>query len=61
MKMLYHYVLASIKGCEIEELMGLDYSTISIGRKRLRGKIFDNTNLQDLVRRMKYNLSILII
>jgi len=36
--------------------MRLDYSTISIGRKRLRGKISDNTNLQDLVRRMKYNL-----
>ena len=41
--------------------MGLNYSNISIGRKRLRGKIFDNTNMQYLARRMKYNLLILII
>lgn len=61
MKILYNYAYTDLKGCKIGEVMRLDYNTITIGRKRLRGKIFDNTNLQYLVRRMKYNLSILII
>ncbi|MHC2995475.1 MAG: transposase [Candidatus Atribacteria bacterium] len=59
MEMLYRY--AGLKGCEIGELMGLDYSTVSVGRKRLRKKLFNDINLQDLVRRIKYNLSIIKI
>ena len=27
------------RGCEIEELIELDYSTISVGRKRLKGNL----------------------
>ena len=50
MKMLYHYSYAGLKGCEIEEFMVLDYSAVSMGRKRLRrkrnktgdGSLFDN-------------------
>ena len=41
--------------------MGLDYSTVSVGRKRLRRKMLDDTSLQDLVRRIEYNLSIIKI
>jgi len=36
---------AGLKNHKIGKVIRLDYSTISIGRKRLRGKIFDNTNL----------------
>jgi len=61
MKMLCHYAYAGLKGCEIGEPMRLGYNIVNLGRKRLRGKISNNTNLQDLVRRMKYNLSILKI
>jgi len=61
MEILYRY--AGLKGCEIGELMGLDYSTVSVGRKRLRRKMLNDIdiNLQDLVRRIKYNLSIIKI
>lgn len=59
--MLYLYVYAGLKGYEIKELIGLDYSTVSVGRKRLTEKISNDTNLQDLVRRIKDNLSIIKI
>lgn len=59
MKMLYHYSYAGLKGCEIEELMVLDYSTVSMGRKRLRRKMLNNASLQNLVRKIKYNLSLI--
>ena len=59
MEMLYCH--AGLKGCEIGELMGLDYSTVSVGRKRLRNKMLNDINLQDLIRRIKYNLSIIKI
>ena len=51
MKMLYHYSYAGLKGCEIEEFMVLDYSAVSMGRKRLRRKMLNNASLQKLVRR----------
>jgi len=59
MEMLYCY--AGLKGREIGILMGLDYSTVSVGRKRLRGKILNDSNLQDLVRRIECSLSIIKI
>jgi len=31
--MLYRYAYAGLKGYEIGELMGLDYSTVNIGKK----------------------------
>jgi len=59
METLYCY--AGLKGSEIGELMGLDYSTVSVGRKRVRGKILSNVSLQNLVERIKDNLSIIKI
>ena len=51
MEMLYCY--AGLKGREIGKIMGLDYSTVSVGRKRLRGKMLNDINLQDSVRKIK--------
>jgi len=59
MEMLYCY--AGLKGCEIGELMELDYSTISVGRKRLREKILRHVDLQVLVKRIEDKLSIIKI
>jgi len=36
MKMLYHYTYSSLEGCEIEELIGLHCSIVSLGRKKLK-------------------------
>ncbi|GAG58149.1 unnamed protein product [marine sediment metagenome] len=41
--------------------MGLDYSTVSVGRKRLRRKMLNDISLKDLIRRIEYNLSIIKI
>jgi hypothetical protein len=59
MEMLYSY--AGLKGSEIGEFMGLDYSTISVGRKRLREKMLHHADLQALVKRIKDKLSIIKI
>jgi hypothetical protein len=59
MEMLYGY--AGLKGREIGELMELDYSTVSVGRKRLRGKMLSSASLQNLVERIKAKLSIIKI
>ena len=59
MEMLYCY--AGLKGREIGGLIGLDYSTVSVGRKRLRAKMLNNNSLQNLVRRIEDSLSIIKI
>ena len=59
MEMLYCY--AGLKGREIGELMVLDYSTVRVGRKRLREKMLRNASLQNLVKRVKAKLSIIKI
>jgi putative transposase len=53
MEMLYRY--AGLNNREIGELMALDYSTVSVGRRRLRGKLFNDSELRvrDLVRRIE--------
>jgi len=51
MEMLYRYT--GLNNREIGELIGLDYSTVSVGRRRLREKLFDKSNLRDLVRRIE--------
>ena len=51
MKMLYHY--AGLNNREIGELMGLDYSTVSVGRRRLRERCLHDAELRDLVRRIE--------
>ena len=48
-EMLYRY--AGLKNREIGELIELDYSTTSVGRKRLRKKLFNNSKLRDLIRK----------
>ncbi len=61
MEMLYSY--AGLKGCEIGELLDLNYSTVSVGRKRLRSKIAndDDGDIIRLVRRIRNKLSIIKI
>jgi len=51
MKMLYHYT--DLNNREIGELIGLDYSTVSVGRRRLRVKLFNDSELRDLVGRIE--------
>lgn len=51
MEMLYRYT--GLNNREIGELMALDYSTVSVGRRRLRGKLFNDSELRDLVRRIE--------
>ena len=51
MKMLYHYT--DLNNREIGELMALDYSTVSVGRRRLRAKLFNDSELRDLVGRIE--------
>ena len=59
MEMLYCY--AGLKGREIGGLIGLDYSTVSVGRKRLRVKMLNDNSVQNLVRRIEDSLSIIKI
>lgn len=51
MEMLYRYT--GLNNREIGELMALDYSTVSVGRRRLREKCLNDTELRDLVRRIE--------
>jgi hypothetical protein len=51
MEMLYRYT--GLNNREIGELMALDYSTVSVGRRRLREKLFNDSELRDLVRRIE--------
>jgi putative transposase len=57
-EMLYRY--AGLKGREIGKLIGLDYSTVSVGRKSLREKLLNNS-VQNLVNRIEDSLSIIKI
>ena len=59
MEMLYRY--AGLKGREIGKLIGLEYSTVSVGRKRLREKMLNNNSVQNLVRKIEDSLSIIKI
>jgi len=59
MEMLYYY--AGLKGREIGKLIGLEYSTVSVGRKRLREKMLNNNSVKNLVRKIEGSLSIIKI
>lgn len=52
------YRIGSIKGVEIGKMFGVDYSTVSQGRKRLREKMQKDKKLRELVARIEQNLSI---
>ena len=51
------YRTGGLKGAEIGKLMGVDYSTVSQGRKRLREKIETDRKLKQLVNRIEKRLS----
>ncbi|GBE00096.1 transposase IS200 like protein [bacterium BMS3Abin07] len=55
MDMLYR--TGGLKGTEIGELLGVDYSTVSQGRKRLREKMERDRKLRGLVHRIEEKLS----
>ena len=52
------YRFGGMKGGEIGEMMGVDYSTVSQGRKRLREKLKTDKNLSKLMERVERRLSI---
>ena len=52
------YRFGGMKGNEIGEMMGVDYSTVSQGRKRLREKLKTDKNLSKRMERIERNLSI---
>jgi putative transposase len=56
MDILYRF--GGMKGVEIGRIMGVDYSTVSQGRKRLREKIKRDKNVKMLVKRIEQKLSI---
>jgi len=52
------YRAGGLTGVEIGEILGVDYSTVSQGRKRLREKIKGDRKLKLLIDRIEYTLSI---
>ncbi len=55
MELLYR--MGGIKGAEIGEIMGVDYSTVSLGRKRLKERIAKDKKLSLLMDRIERKLS----
>ena len=55
MEMFYSY--SGLKGREIGKLLDLDYSTVRVGRKRLRSKITQDNDVSNLVRRIRDKLT----
>ncbi len=51
------YRIGGIKGVEIGRIMGVDYSTVSQGRKRLREKLQKDKKLRQMVSRIERELS----
>lgn len=52
------YRVGGIKGVEIGRMFGVDYSTVSQGRKRLREKMQRDRKLRDLIERIERRMSI---
>lgn len=55
MELLYRK--GGLKGREVGELFGVDYSTVSIGRKRLLEKLKKDDGLSQLMERLELRLS----
>jgi chromosomal replication initiation ATPase DnaA len=51
------YRIGGLKGVDIGKLIGVDYSTVSQGRKQLRKKIEKDRKLKQLVDRIERKLS----
>jgi REP element-mobilizing transposase RayT len=52
------YRIGGLKGIEIGKILGVDYSTVSQGRKRLREKMQKDRDLRVLMERIEEKLSI---
>jgi putative transposase len=55
MEVLYRY--GGLKNREIGSLMGIDYSTVSIGRKRIRKKARGKSSLSNLMKEVEEKIS----
>ncbi len=55
------YRVGGLKGSEIGKIFGVDYSTVSQGRKRLREKMKKDKKLRTLVKEIEDNMSIVKI
>jgi hypothetical protein len=55
------YRIGGLTGVEIGRIMGVDYSTVSQGRKRLRGKMQKDRKLKQMATKIGENLSIIKI
>ena len=55
MDLLYRF--GGLTGTEIGEMMGVDYSTVSQGRKRLRETIKRDKGLLKIIERIEANMS----
>lgn len=56
MDILYRF--GGLKGTEIREMIGVDYSTVSQGRKRLREKLKSDENLSQFIQKIESSLSL---
>jgi len=52
------YRIGNIKGVEIGKIFGIDYSTVSQGRKQLKEKMQKDKKLIELITRIEQKLSI---
>ena len=55
------YRVGGLSGTEIGEMMGVDYGTVSVGRKRLREKLKSDKHLSQIIKRVEVDLSIIKI
>ena len=56
MDVLYRF--GGLKGAEIGTILGVDYSTVSQGRKRLREKLRKDRELRHILNKIENRLSI---
>ncbi|MFN3532173.1 MAG: transposase [Candidatus Brocadia sp.] len=55
------YRVGGLSGTEIGEMMGVDYSTVSVGRKRLREKLKSDKHFSQIIKRVEADLSMIKI
>jgi len=54
------YRAGGLSGTEIGEMTGVDYNTVSLGRKRLREKLISDKRLSQVIKRVEADLSFLM-
>ncbi len=52
------YRMGGMTGVEIGKMFGLDYSTVSQGRRRLRERVENQPEIKTLIKRLEQRLSI---